>query len=55
MTYTVILQDKTLFYTNWFSYDNDWNEEQHFLIINNISHQYTTNGLDWIDIEDDHL
>lgn len=49
MTYTVILQDKTVFYTDEYKWAD------YFLIINNISHQYSTNGNDWIDIEDDHL
>lgn len=55
MRYTIILQNKTVAYTDWFDYDNNWNDDFHFVIINNISHQYTTNGKDWIDIQDDHL
>ena len=55
MRYTIIFQDKTVAYTDWFDADNNWNDDIHFVIINNISHQYTTNGKDWIDIQDDHL
>lgn len=55
MRYTVILQDKTVFHTDWYDYENNWSPEHHFMIINNISNQYSTNGLDWADIEEDHL
>jgi hypothetical protein len=54
MTYTVILKDKTVLYTDWYDHKVNWNED-YFLIINNVSNQYSKNGLDWIDIEDDHL
>lgn len=51
MKYTVIFKDKTVFYT-----DNENSRHQgFFIIINNISHQYTTDGVNWIDIQDDHL
>jgi hypothetical protein len=55
MKYTVILQDKTVFYTDWYDYENDWTEENWFMILNNISLEYTLNGKDWIDIEENHL
>jgi hypothetical protein len=55
MKYTIILQDKTVFHTDWYDYENNWTDENCFMILNNISCQYSTNGKDWIDIEDDHL
>lgn len=55
MRYTIIFKDKKVWHTNWFDYENNWNPEFHFLVINNFSNQYTTNGWEWIDVEDDHL
>lgn len=55
MEYTVILKDKSVFYTNWFDADNNWNDDCHFMVINNYTLCYTTNGYDWKDIEEDHL
>lgn len=55
MRYTIIFKVGAVAYTDYYDYNHNWNEDFHFMIINNISHQYTTNGKDWIDIEDDHL
>jgi len=55
MRYTVILKDKTVFYTEWYEFENNWNDEFHFIIVDNISGQYTTDGQNWLAIEDDHL
>lgn len=55
MRYTIIFSEGTVAYTDYYEYNNNWDGIFHFMIINNISHQYTTNGKDWIDIEDDHL
>lgn len=55
MRYTVILQDKTVFYTDWYEYESNWSDENYFMVINNMSCQYTTNGKCWVDIENDHL
>lgn len=55
MKYTIIFLNKTVVYTDWYDYENNWNADFHYCIINNISHQYTHDGKEWIDIEDDHL
>ncbi|WP_396197407.1 hypothetical protein [Flavobacterium sp.] len=55
MIYTMILKDKTVFHTNWYDFDNNWNDEYCFMILNNIRSQYSIDGENWIDIEDDHL
>lgn len=55
MRYTIIFKNGGCVLTDWYNYDTDWSHEHHFMIIKNISHQYSTNGKDWIDIEDDHL
>jgi hypothetical protein len=55
MEYTVILKDKTVFNTNWYDYENNWDSQYWFIIINNITSQYSIDGYTWYDIEDDHL
>jgi hypothetical protein len=55
MRYTVVLKNKEVFYTDWYDFENNWTDENYYLVINNISCQYTKNGQDWIDIQDDHL
>jgi hypothetical protein len=52
MKYTIILKDKSVFYTDWYDYKRHWTDEKYFMIINNISCQYSTNGEGWFDIED---
>lgn len=52
--YLVIMKDNTVFNTDWYEYHNHWGEE-HLMIVH-ISHgKVTTDGFNWIDIEEDHL
>ena len=51
--YTIIMKDKTVFITQWYEYENNWNEDLMLMIIHGL--QYSVNGKDWINIEIDHL
>ena len=55
MRYTIIFKNKEVFHTNWINFENDWNNEFHFIVINNVTNQYTIDGETWTYIEDDHL
>ena len=43
------------FYTNWFDIENNFNSEVGMIVFDLVKHKYMLNGLEWCDIEDDHL
>ena len=43
------------FYTDWFDSENNFNIGIGMIVFDLANHQYTSNGLDWIDIDFDHL
>jgi len=47
--------EQKCFYTNWFDKDNHFNAELNMVVFNLLSHKYTSNGIDWMDIDEDHL
>jgi hypothetical protein len=52
MTYLIYYQGDS-FYTNWFSIDNNYMAGM--IVWNLIDHIVTYNGVDWVDIKQDHL
>lgn len=51
--YTIILKDKTAFVTQWYEYENNWNDDLMFMVIYGL--QYSTDGKTWINFDIDHL
>ena len=54
MQYLVIMKDKTMFMTNWYNYENCWNNKI-FCVVDTIQDTVTYNGKDWTDIDCDQL
>jgi hypothetical protein len=60
MKYLIIMQDPTTsersaFYTNWFSAENNYNADYNMIVIDRTQHLITFDGEMWKNIEDDHL
>lgn len=53
MTYLIITDSHEPFYTNWFDAENNF--APGMVVFNLLTHKYTTNGKDWIEIKQDHL
>ncbi len=49
----LILRDGEAFYTNWFDYENNYNDGM--VVFNLLTDTYTTDGINWKEIEQDHL
>lgn len=49
----LILHDGKSFYTNWYSYDNNYVDGM--IVFDFRNSQYTTDGIKWLPIEEDHL
>ena len=52
MEYTIIFNGE-VFYTKWYDYVNHYAEGM--IVINNLSHKYTNDGINWILITEDSL
>ena len=58
MRFLVICKDntaKTAFWTNWYTYENMWNEETIHCVIDLAADKVTFNGCDWQTLDYDHL
>lgn len=55
MTYLIVTAYYEPFYTNWFDAENHFRQDIDMVVFNLLSHKYTTNGKDWLDIKQDHL
>ena len=55
MRYIVIAKDQTAFYTNWFDYENFWNAETIYCVVDMAEDLVTFDGVNWEDITFDHL
>lgn len=49
----LIIHNEKAFYTNWYDYVNNYVDGM--IVIDNINHQYSTDGRNFYDIEEDHL
>lgn len=54
ITYTEENETKC-FYTHWFEPENNFREDLKMVVIDLAKNQFTTNGTDWQEIEEDHL
>jgi hypothetical protein len=54
ITYTEESETKC-FYTHWFEPENSFPAKGEMVVIDLVKNQYMTNGIDWLDIEEDHL
>lgn len=54
MKYIVVMKDKSAFYTDWYSAENNWCDEIE-CIINVVTDKITFNGYDWKSIDIDCL
>ncbi len=55
MQYLITTKDNPPFLTKWFDAENNFNSELGMVVYDLINNKYTTNGIDWADIEFDHL
>ena len=55
MKYLVICKDKTAFWTNYYTYENMWNSDTIYCVIDIPADKVTFNGCDWQEVEYDHL
>lgn len=55
MRYLVICKDHSAFWTNWYTYENMWNDGTINYIVDVALDKITFNGKDWQEIEYDHL
>jgi hypothetical protein len=55
MRYLIICKDKTLFYSEWYDYENHYNPDTIEMIIDLVEDAYSINGKDFNNIEIDHL
>lgn len=46
---------KKCFYTHWFEPENNFNKELDMVVIDLVKNQFTNNGVDWQNIEEDNL
>jgi hypothetical protein len=53
--YLVTADNIEPFYTNWYDYENHYNDEMNMIVYDIHNHLYTLNGLDWIPLEKDNL
>lgn len=51
--YLIIQNDIPPFYTNYYEYDNHY--QKGMTVINLLANKYTNNGIDWFNINEDHL
>jgi hypothetical protein len=43
------------FFTNYYDFENNWNDDLEMTVFNLLNGKYTKNGIDWMDILEDHL
>ena len=53
MTYLVTQPNYAPFLTNWFDSENHFTEDM--VVYNLLNNSYTTNGIEWIELNIDHL
>lgn len=55
MKYLVTSDKYDPFFTNWFDLQNHWNDEINMAVYDLVNKIYTEDGINWHDIEIDHL
>ena len=55
MRYIVICKDKSAFYTNWWESEDHWNGDTIHCVIDTVRDQVTFDGVNWEEIDEDHL
>lgn len=55
MNYLIFTDSHSPFYTNWFDVENHFNRDDNMIVVNLLTHKYTTDGRTWYDIAQDHL
>ena len=55
MRYLIIVQGEPPYYTKWYTNENCWRDNCGMMVFDLMNHEYTTNGIDWKDIIEDHL
>ncbi len=53
--YLIITNENKPFFTNYFDYENNFNDEINMVVFDLFHHIYTTDGINWKEIEEDHL
>lgn len=49
----LVLHNNKAFYTNWYNYENNYNDGM--VVFSLLTDTYTTDGINWEEIEEDHL
>jgi hypothetical protein len=55
MRYLITTKNEPPFLTRWFEYENHFNPELGMIIYDLSANTYTTDGINWLEIEIDHL
>ena len=55
MNYLITMDNQEPFLTNWFEYENNFQEGAGMIVYNLLDITYTTDGVNWQDIEEDSL
>lgn len=53
--YLITMDGEEPFFTAWFDYDNNYRKDLNMVVYDLWNHQYSTDGLEFKDIESDHL
>jgi len=55
MRYLIISDGHEPFLTKWYEYENHFNPETNMVVYDLMLDKYTTDGMNWKDIDIDHL
>ena len=55
MKYIIVCKDNTAFYTNWYDYENNWNADTIYCVLDVYCDKVTFDGKKWGEIDEDHL
>lgn len=55
MRYLIITSRNEPFLTDWFEHENHYDPEIYMLVFDLLKNKYTKDGVNWIEIEQDHL
>lgn len=55
MKYLITTNKHKPFLTEWYIYENNYNADLDMVVYDLVNNKYTTDGINWQDIEIDHL
>lgn len=54
MQYIIVMKDKTVFTTDWYSSENNWTDTI-YCVVDTVLDRATFDGKSWVEVEHDHL